>query len=87
MTKINIKVYNPDTGKRIVYLPPIPLGLISVALKIMEKLSKNKNMDIPDFNLSKNELKFLISELKNCAPLELIKVSIGEKPIVNISIT
>ncbi len=87
MTKINIKIYNPNTGKRIVYLPPIPLGFIASALKITAKFSKNKNMDIPNFNLSKTDLKFLVSELKNCSPIELVKVSKGGKPIVNISIT
>ncbi len=103
MHNIKIKIYNPETGKRIPIIPPLPLGLFPFALKIGLKFAKKtkdkvetSDVDISDVadrkdssldTLSKREIKFLVKELKSCAPFTIVDIKKNGKPVVNISIT
>ncbi len=103
MHNIKIKIYNPETGKRIPIIPPIPLSALPFCVKIGKKFAKKANeeveasvVDISDASnsmgfsldkLSRTELKFLAKELKSCAPLTIVDIKQNGKPVINISIT
>ncbi len=103
MHNIKIKIYNPDTGKRIPIIPPIPLNSLPFFVKMGQKFAKKadeeskkaklyaseikENMGFSLDKLSKTEVKFLVKELKSCAPCTIVDIKENGKPVVNISIT
>ncbi len=103
MHNIKVKIYNPDTGKRIPIIPPLPLSLLPFAVKIGLKFAKKANdeceisdadiseasgnMDFSLDKLSKAEVKFLVKELKSSAPFTIVDIKENGKPVINISIT
>ncbi len=103
MHNIKIKIYNPDTGKRIPIIPPIPLSSLPFFVKMGQKFAKKADKEAKKANLyasefkermsfsldklSKAEIKFFVKELKSCAPFTIVDIKENGKPVVNISIT